>query len=51
MPKWRKASHSNQESACVEVCGTLDRLRDSKNPQAVLTVDVRALVMHLRERL
>jgi Domain of unknown function (DUF397) len=51
MSKWRKASHSNQESACVEVHGSLDRLRDSKNPQAVLTVDVRALVARLRQRL
>jgi hypothetical protein len=32
MTRWRKSSYSGQESSCVELAGTLDALRDSKNP-------------------
>jgi hypothetical protein len=28
---WRKARRSQATDSCVEVAGTLDRLRDSKN--------------------
>ena len=48
MTKWRKSSYSNVESNCVEVEGTLGRIRDTKNPAAVLTVNVRALVTMVR---
>lgn len=30
--RWRKSSYSNDSADCVEVSGTLDHLRDSKNP-------------------
>ncbi|WP_143230882.1 DUF397 domain-containing protein [Actinosynnema sp. ALI-1.44] len=46
--EWRKSSHSHQATDCVEVDRHLRRVRDSKNPSAVLTVDVRSLVAHLR---
>lgn len=32
-PVWRKSSHSGGDNGnCVEIVGSLDRLRDSKNP-------------------
>jgi len=30
--RWRKSSRSGQESSCVELAHTGDRVRDSKNP-------------------
>lgn len=30
-PRWRKSSFSGDNSECIEVLGTLDQLRDSKN--------------------
>ncbi|HEX7658476.1 MAG TPA: DUF397 domain-containing protein [Pseudonocardiaceae bacterium] len=47
---WRKSSHSaGDNGACVELAGTLDRLRDSKNPTGpVLLADVPALVRGLK---
>lgn len=33
-PQWRKSSRSGSQSNCVEVAGTLDRVRDSKAPGA-----------------
>ena len=50
MAKWRKSSYSNQEGACVEVDGSLQRIRDTKNPTDVLTVNVRALVALVRTK-
>ncbi|HEX5404783.1 MAG TPA: DUF397 domain-containing protein [Pseudonocardiaceae bacterium] len=42
---WRKSSRSGQDTNCVEVCGTLDAVRDSKNPAGpVLRADAVALV-------
>jgi Domain of unknown function (DUF397) len=43
---WRKSSHSNgQGGECVEVAGTLDAVRDSKNPTGgVLRADLTALL-------
>jgi Domain of unknown function (DUF397) len=47
--RWRKSRHSGQETNCVEVAHTLDRVRDSKSPHgAVLVVDVTALLADLR---
>jgi uncharacterized protein DUF397 len=47
--QWRKSSRSQSTSNCVEVAGTLDRLRDSKNPNGPeLAADVRALVRAIR---
>lgn len=40
---WRKSSFSAQQTDCVELAGTLDALRDSKNPDAILTVTRDAL--------
>ena len=44
--QWRKSSFSNgQGGACVEVVGTLDAVRDSKNPTGgVLRADLTALL-------
>lgn len=43
--RWRKSSHSGQQTNCVELAHTLDRVRDSKNPNGrPLVVDVAALV-------
>lgn len=42
---WRKSSYSNQNGACVEVASSLERVRDSKNPDGpVLTVDLAAFL-------
>jgi hypothetical protein len=30
--QWRKSSYSNDSSDCVELAGTLNVVRDSKNP-------------------
>lgn len=30
--RWRKSSHSGSDANCVELIGTLDRIRDSKHP-------------------
>jgi hypothetical protein len=38
MTQWRKSSYSGQESSCVELAGTLDAVRDSKNPGSALRV-------------
>jgi uncharacterized protein DUF397 len=44
-PTFRKSSFSDNNAAqCVEVAGTLDALRDSKNPAAILVVDFEALL-------
>ncbi|MFD9734390.1 DUF397 domain-containing protein [Umezawaea sp. NPDC059074] len=32
MSNWRKSSYSANQNDCVEVRGTLDAVRDSKNP-------------------
>lgn len=47
--RWRKSSFSAQQTDCVEVAGSLAAVRDTKNPNVMLTVDVRALVRVLRE--
>lgn len=42
---WRKARQSVDTQNCVELCDTLDRVRDSKNAAGpVLRGDVRALL-------
>lgn len=47
---WRKSSYSGGgNGACVEIRGTLDAVRDSKNPGGpTLRGDVRALVAAIR---
>lgn len=37
-PRWRKSTRSGSESNCVEIAGTLDRVRDSKNAAVVMMV-------------
>ena len=47
--RWRKASRSHQNGACVELSNTLDEIRDSKNPTGpTLRVDVPALVTAIK---
>jgi hypothetical protein len=48
--KWRKSSYSAQANGCVEIAGTLDTIRDSKNPTGptLRGVDVAALVTAVR---
>ncbi|MGQ0841743.1 DUF397 domain-containing protein [Actinokineospora sp.] len=48
MSRWRKSRSSNQDSACVEVIGSLGAVRDSKNPGPRLSVPVPGLVAWLR---
>jgi hypothetical protein len=46
---WRKARQSVNDQTCVELRGTLDAVRDSKNAAGpVLRGDVRALVRTVR---
>ncbi|MGH3761638.1 DUF397 domain-containing protein [Actinophytocola sp.] len=43
--RWRKSTRSNPNGDCVELAHTLDRVRDSKNPDgSVLPADLPALV-------
>jgi hypothetical protein len=43
--QWRKSSHSGTGGSCVELLGTLDRVRDSKNPAGpALRVDLAAFL-------
>jgi hypothetical protein len=44
---WRKSGHSGAESNCVELNGTLDAVRDSKNPSGP-TLSVPALRAFVR---
>lgn len=45
LPRWRKSSYSGQESHCVELSSTMDRLRDSKDPTGpMLQADVTSFV-------
>jgi len=45
LTQWRKASYSTESTTCVEIAGTLDRIRDSKNPDGpALPGDIVALI-------
>jgi hypothetical protein len=47
--RWRKSSRSGQDTACVELAHTLDRLRDSKNPHGpVLTARLDVFLADLK---
>lgn len=47
---WRKASQSASQGQCVEVYGTLQKIRDSKNPNGPeLVLDVARLVAHVKD--
>jgi hypothetical protein len=47
--QWRKSSRSNNGSDCIEVSGSLDQLRDSKNPDGpVLRANIAALIDALK---
>jgi hypothetical protein len=46
---WRKSSHSGGNNGeCVELNNTLDAVRDSKNPDQALHVDVTRLIEQVR---
>jgi hypothetical protein len=36
LDRWRKSSRSNDTATCVEVCNTLDAVRDSKDPSGTV---------------
>lgn len=45
MTRWRKATRSGTGGNCVELADTLDRVRDSKNPNGpVLRADLAVLL-------
>ena len=48
---WRKSSFSGGENSdCVELVGTLDAVRDSKNPDGpILRADLPGLLTAIRE--
>jgi hypothetical protein len=48
---WRKSTYSGGEGGnCVELVGTLDAVRDSKNPDGpVLRVELGALLTAIKE--
>lgn len=49
-PGWRKSSHSDGQDTCVELAGTLNAMRDSKNPRGpVLSADAAALVAAVKD--
>lgn len=37
---WRKSTRSGSQSNCVELAGSLDRVRDSRNPGELLQVEL-----------
>lgn len=48
-PTWRRSSRSNNGTDCVEVAGTLDLVRDSKNTAGpVLRVNLDALLAEIK---
>jgi hypothetical protein len=49
MAEFRKSSYSDANGAeCVEVAGTLDAVRDSKNPGVRLEVELGAFLTAVR---
>ena len=47
--EFRKSSFSDNNGAeCVEIAGTLGAVRDSKNPNTVLVLDLRPLLASLK---
>lgn len=46
---WRKSTHSGQDTNCIEISGTLDHIRDSKNSVGpTLRANVSELVQAIR---
>jgi hypothetical protein len=46
---WRKSSYSGSGPECVELAGTLDRVRDSKNPTGpTLHADLTTLLAKIK---
>ncbi|SDZ27433.1 protein of unknown function [Saccharopolyspora shandongensis] len=46
---WRKSSYSANAGTCVELASSLDRIRDSKDPQGpTLRVDVAGFVQAVK---
>ncbi|HWE91806.1 MAG TPA: DUF397 domain-containing protein [Pseudonocardiaceae bacterium] len=46
---WRKSSYSAGANNCVELAGSLDRVRDSKNPDGpVLIADLGAFLAAIK---
>ena len=48
--RFKKASYSGAQSACVEVAHTLGQVRDSKTPTSpTLRADIRALITAIKQ--
>ncbi|MGI8306639.1 DUF397 domain-containing protein [Saccharopolyspora hattusasensis] len=46
---WRKSSYSTEIATCVELASSLDRIRDSKDPNGpTLQVDVTGFVQAVK---
>jgi hypothetical protein len=45
---WRKSRRSSANTNCVEVANTLGAVRDSKNPDRSLTVDLRGFLYAMK---
>jgi hypothetical protein len=50
LPRWRKSSYSNDSATCVELCSTLDAVRDSKhlNGPILSVAGLSALVVDIK---
>lgn len=46
---WKKSSHSQNGADCVEVRADLAAVRDTKNPDHVIRVNVPALIHAMRD--
>jgi uncharacterized protein DUF397 len=47
--RWRKSTYSSTGTNCVELAGTLDRVRDSKNPTGpTLCADLTPLLAKIK---
>lgn len=47
--RWRKSSYSSSDPNCVELAGTLDRIRDSKHPTGpTLRIDLTAFLTTIK---
>jgi hypothetical protein len=46
--RWRKSTHSQNTSTCVELANTLDAIRDSKNPTALVVAHLSTFLTEVK---